>query len=578
MNRVLLIIIVLLGIFTSRAKAYQVFVKDSDQQYLTLENGKEYTTGKTVSFKILQDVPEKTGYTIGILAVKKTTQETIEVTKKTNYSFVMPEDDVDVSIIYTPTIYTIKTDEYVKCNIETATIENNHIPFTVTNRENEGYELTAVKIGTTKLECQQYSGYFSMADFLKNVTLKSTYALIKYDITTDDNITCKKKSATAQETVSFTIKNKTGCTIKCVKINDMPISFENNQASFAMSDYKCKVHITAEYEEAKYTITTDNQTTSNLTEASLNDLIKIYASDLTSSGYELDKILVNGKSITFYKYFCNFLMSDYKSDVEITTQYKPISYKIITGKYVNCEQNSATANDIVNFTVDNLSEDEIFLEKVLVNGKQVEIKDFAGSVKMSDYISDITIEAVYSKYHSIKTANNITEISHSTAQKDEQIQFKINRANAGYEPFVYVNSRRLFSPDSINYTFSMFDNDVDIYVDYQEIVVEEPETQEDNQDESEPEVIKKNRQKAINKIKVYPSLAKEGEIITISLENVDSEYFANSKIIIFDILGKSIKTIDNPQEISKIIMPKGLYKGVFISGDKKIRFDFAILK
>ncbi|MBQ1883508.1 MAG: hypothetical protein II165_00685 [Bacteroidales bacterium] len=130
----------------------------------------------------------------------------------------------------------------------------------------------------------------------------------------------------------------------------------------------------------------------------------------------------------------------------------------------------------------------------------------------------------------------------------------------------------------MGYTFSMFDNDVDIYVDYQEIVIEEPETQEDNQDESEPEVIKKNRQKAINKIKVYPSLAKEGEIITISLENVDSEYLNNSKIIIFEITGKSIKTIDNPQEISKIIMPNGIYKGVFISGVKKIRFDFAILK
>ena len=49
-------------------------------------------------------------------------------------------------------------------------------------------------------------------------------------------------------------------------------------------------------------------------------------------------------------------------------------------------------------------------------------------------------------------------------------------------------------------------------------------------------------------------------------------------IIIFEITGKSIKTIDNPQEISKIIMPNGIYKGVFISGDKKIRFDFAILK
>ena len=577
MNRVVLILIVLLGIFTSRANAYQVFVKDTDQQYVQLTNGTEYAAGKTVSIQ-LANAPEKTGYTIGILAVKKSTQEPIEVTKKTKYSFIMPEDDVDVSIIYTLTIYKIQTDEYVKCEIESATIENNPIPFTVTNRENEGYELTAVKIGNTKLDYEQYAGSFSIADFLKNVTLKATYALIKYEIKTDDNITCKKKSATIQETVSFTIKNKTGCTIKSVKINNTPISFENNQASFAMADFKRDVEITAEYEEIKYTITTDNHTRTNLTEGRYSDLIKIYADDLTNSGYELDKIFINGTSITIYKYFYNFFMSSYKSDIEITTQYKPISYKIKTGENVVCEQTSASVDDIVSFTVDDLSADESYLEKVLVNGQQVDFENFAGTIKMSDYISNITIEAVYDKYHSIKTDENVADISHTTAQKDEPIQFKINPAAEGFEPWVYVNSRRLYSEDNINYSFSMFDNDVNIYVEYQEIVIEEPDTQDDNDHETEPEIIKKKKPTALNKVKTYPSLAKEGEIITISLENIDSEYLTDSKIIICNITGKVMKTIDNPQEMIKLTLPQGLYKGVLISGDKKFKFDFLITK
>ena len=575
MKRAFLIIIVLLGIFTSRANAYQVFVKDTDQEYVKLTNGAEYAAGKSVSFK-LQNAPQKSGYTIGILAVEKSTQNTIPVTKKTNYSFVMPEDDVEVSIIYTPNNYTIETDDYIKCDFTSATIEDDPIPFTVANREEEGYELTAVKIGTTKLNYENYAGTFSMANFLKNVKLKATYALIKYGITTDENITCKKKSATIQETVTFTIKNKTGYTLKTVKIKDTPISFENNEASFAMADFKCPVHITAEYEEDKYSITTDSHTTTNLTEAVSTDLIKIYADDLTSSGYELEKIFVNGSSVTFYKYFCNFMMGN--ADVEITTQYKPISYKIKTGKYVYCEQNSAIVDDIVNFTVDNLSEDESYLDKVLVNGKQVEIENFAGSIKMSDYISDITIEAYYITYHSIKTDENITEISHSKAQKDELIQFKINPAAEGFEPLVYVNSRRLYSTDNINYSFSMFDNDVDIYVEYQEIVIEEPDSQEENPEEPEPEITKKKKPTALNKVKTYPSLAKEGEIITISLENIDSEYLTDSKIIISNISGRILQTIDNPQETIKLTLPQGLYKGVLISGNKKFTFEFLITK
>ena len=79
-------------------------------------------------------------------------------------------------------------------------------------------------------------------------------------------------------------------------------------------------------------------------------------------------------------------------------------------------------------------------------------------------------------------------------------------------------------------------------------------------------------------MKTYPSLAKEGEIITISLENIDSEYLTDSKIIICNITGKVMKTIDNPQEMIKLTLPQGLYKGVLISGDKKFKFDFLITK
>lgn len=551
---------------------YDVF---KDENITNLSKTKP-TVKDTVRFKI-KDLTSK-GYAFKNILVNgspKISQNLIDSVIMSKYIC-----NIELKAEYEPITFTISTEEYITCNTKTATVESEPIPFAVTDRTSEGYELTKVAIGTKSIPFENYAGSFNMSDFAKDVTISATYTPIKYQITKDENISCRKTTATVEDEITFTIKNlsSSGLILSKVFVNSQEVSFQDYSASFKMSDYICNVNISAEYKPLDYKITTDPNITSDHQFASINDLIKINAKDLTSDGYELEKIFVNGSSVTFYKNFSNFLMSEYKSDVEITTQYKPISYKVKAGRYVFTDKNSATVNDTIFFSIDDLSEDGKIFEYLLVNGKQIDIKTFNDTIYMSDYISDITIEAVYSKYHYIKTDNNITEISHTTAQKDEQIQFKINPANNGYEPFVYVNSRRLFSPDSINYTFAMFDNDVDIYVDYQEIVVEEPETQEDNQAESEPEVIKKNRPKAINKIKVYPSLAKEGEIITISLENVDSEYFANSKIIIFDILGKSIKTFNNPQEISKIIMPKGLYKGVFISGDKKIRFDFAILK
>ena len=552
---------------------HKVCLKDISADAINIKNDTLISYKAIVTLK-----PTKTkGYDIICAAVGKNSNQELELNSN---KFTMPYEDVEITLTYNPITYSISTEEYVNCEINTATVESEPIPFTVTDRTSEGYELTKVAIGTKSIPFENYAGSFNMSDFAKDVTISATYTPIKYQITKDENISCRKTTATAEDEITFTIKNlsSSGLILSKIFVNSQEVSFQDYSASFKMSDYICNVNISAEYKPLDYKITTDPNITSDHQFASINDLIKIYAKDLTSDGYELEKIFVNGSSVTFYKNFSNFQMSEYKSDVEITTQYKPISYKIKAGRYVFTDKNSATVNDTIFFSVDDLSEDGRIFEHILVNGKQIDIKTFNDTIFMSDYISDITIEAVYSKYHSIKTDNNITEISHTTAQKDEQIQFKINRANAGYEPFVYVNSRRIFSPDSINYTFAMFDNDVDIYVDYQEIVIEEPETQEDNQDESEPEVIKKNRQKAINKIKVYPSLAKEGEIITISLENVDSEYLNNSKIIIFEITGKSIKTIDNPQEISKIIMPNGIYKGVFISGVKKIRFDFAILK
>lgn len=385
-------------------------------------------------------------------------------------------------------------------------------------------------------------------------------------------------------TVSFSVTEKDGYEIELSavgKTSNKSIEIKLNKTKYEflmpLEDVELSVNFKLIPPQI-YTITTDNHTTTNLEEASSTDLVKIYAEDLTNTGYELEKIFVNGKSINFYKYFCNFLMSDIKADVEITTQYKPINYKIKTGKNVYTEITTATAADQIEFTVDDRSAEDVILEGVKINGELIEIKDFKGTISMSDYISDITIEAVYAKYNAITTDENITEISHTKAQKGELIQFKIKPANEGFQPLVYVNSNQLLSQDNTNYSFSMFDNDVKITVEYQEIEKEDSDSQPIDNDKQDTEIPQKRKPTALNKVKVYPSVAKEGEYIIVSLENIDTEILTNSQLIICNLAGMKIQTIDNPQNIIKLTLSHGLYKGVLISSDKKYSFEFLITK
>ena len=492
--------------------------------------------------------------------------------------------DVNITAEYELITFNITAEEHVHCNVNTATVESEPIQFTVDNLRDQGYELTKVAIGTKSIPFENFAGSFIMSDFAKDVTIKATYTPIKYNITKDENISCRKTTATVEDSVYFTIKDYSniGLELTRVLINSKPIEYKKEKPGIAMKDYKCDIYISAEYQQLDYKITTDENCITSQQFANINDLIKIYVEDLSQQGYELEKIFVNGSSVTFYKNFCNFMMSDYKSDIEITTQYKPITYKVKTGKYVYTDQNTAIVTDTILFSVDDLSEEGKIFEGILVNGQKVDIKGFNDTIFMRDYVSDITIEAVYSQYSSIITDANITEISNTTAQKGEPIQFSIKPAPIGYAPIVYVNNRVLYSTDSINYSFAMFNNDVEIFVEYQEIIVEEP-SEQDNAENNDPEESKNTRKRIINskernKIKIYPSPAREGEQFVISLENIDTQKIINSQIIIFNTLGKIVTTIDNPQEINRLTLSSGLYKGVFVSGGLLCKFDILITK
>ena len=399
-----------------------------------------------------------------------------------------------------------------------------------------------------------------------------------------DAIVISQTTFSHKDQVKFTINCPSGYT-STITVNEKttqnPITINNNKNDYSFEmpfdDVELSVTFTL-IPPVTYAITTDNHTSTNLTEATNSDLIKIYADDLTTSGYELEKIFLNGQSITFYKYFSNFLMSDYKKDVEITTQYKPIYYKVKTSKYVYSDKNTATVEDTLFVSVDDLTSEGKIFEGVFVNGEKIDFEGFNDTIFMNQYKSEVYIEAVFTKYHSLKTDNNVTEISHTTAQKGDIIQFKIKPANQGYEPLVYVNSRRLTSPDSINYSFSMFDNDVEIYVEYQEIIIEDPDPQENTEEQPEPEIIKKRNPAYKNKITTYPSPAKEGEPVVISLENIDNEQYSDLKIIIFNSVGQIVLTIDNPQLINKISLAQGRYKGVCFNAIKTFKFEFIIIK
>ncbi|MDD6001157.1 MAG: hypothetical protein PUC50_03075 [Bacteroidales bacterium] len=395
--------------------------------------------------------------------------------KNINYSthFVMPAANVTIVTTYTPMNYRITTDDYITANKSTATI-NDQVTFTVADRTSKGFKLEKVLVNNV-----EFSGNsFDMKDYLQNIEIKAVYTPISYTVTPyDQYVSVDKSTATINDVVNVTIADRTSdnYTLNRLLVNDNEIYFNGYTAQISMSYYLTDVTIKAEYSYNNpsntnyYTVTTDEYCSVDKSSAVEGDNVTVTFSN--RPGYNIESASYNGSELSISDYQSIFTMP--AVNVSITTEYTPISYSVTPyDQFISVDKSSPTINDIVNITITDRTSENYTLNRLLVNGNEISFNGYTAQLSMSDYLSDVTIQAEYTykdpsntTYYTITTNEYCSVDKYSVAEGDV-VTVYINQRE-GYSVNVYYNGAWLTS----NYqaSFSMPAEDVYIYAEYTEI-------------------------------------------------------------------------------------------------------------
>ena len=361
-------------------------------------------------------------------------------------TFTMPAANVTIATTYTKIDYTITADQYSTPNKTTANV-GDEITVTFTNRD--GYNLTSATYNGNPLTITNNTASFTMP--AANVSIATTYTPIEYNVTVGEYVTANKTKATINDQVSFTVADRTadGYQLDKVLINNTEFS----GTTFNMADYLTDVTITAVYSKINYSIITDEYSSADKNNANVGDKINVNFSNIP--GHYIFRAVCNGNELIVEDYGSWFTMP--AENAYVATSYLPIEYNITAGEYVTANKAKATINDQVSFTVADRTADDYQLNKVLINNTEISGTSF----NMADYLTDVTITAVYSKI-----GYTITSDVYSTPSK--------TKANVGDEITVTFSKRDGYNLTSATYNgtaltivdyksqFTMPDEDVEI--------------------------------------------------------------------------------------------------------------------
>ncbi|MBP5502492.1 MAG: hypothetical protein J6Y24_06860 [Bacteroidales bacterium] len=299
-----------------------------------------------------------------------------------NASFTMPAENVTIATTYTKIDYTITADQYSTPNKTTANVGDE---ITVTFAKRDGYNLTSATYNGTALNITNNAASFTMP--AANVTIATTHTKIDYTITADQYSTPNKTTANVGDEITVTFAKRDGYNLTSATYNGTALNISNNTASFTMP--AANVTIATTYTKIDYTITADQYSTPNKTTANVGDEITVTFAN--REGYNLTSATYNGNSLTITNNTASFTMP--AANVSIATTYTPIEYNVTAGEYITANKSKATINDQVSFTVADRTADGYQLNKVLINNTEISGTSF----NMADYLTDVTITAMYSK-------------------------------------------------------------------------------------------------------------------------------------------------------------------------------------
>ena len=167
--------------------------------------------------------------------------------------------------------------------------------------------------------------------------------------------------------MSFYIKDRTsegytfdGVTVVGSGQNPITLTNNNNVYTFTMPAEDVTISVTYSSTPINYTITTDDYSIADKTEAREGETVNVTFKD--RAGYNLTSATYNGTALTITNNASQFTMP--AANVTISTTHTPIEYNITAGEFVTVDKTKATINDQVSFTVEDRTNNGYKLEEV----------------------------------------------------------------------------------------------------------------------------------------------------------------------------------------------------------------------
>ena len=454
------------------------------------------------------------------------------------YNYSSMRIDAEYSLIN----YNIVAGKNVTVDKSTAT-KNDWVNITYQNRIDEGYMFDYFLVNGEKIQ----STSFVMWNYLHDVEVEVVYAPIAYNIVADDFITIAKKTATVEDIINFTVKDRTteGYQLDKVFVNN--VEFSGN--SFAMKDYMQNIEIKATYTPIQYNIVADGFVTVDKSTAFVTDNVTFSVKDRTAEGYKLDKILVNNAEFSGN----SFAMKDYLKNVEIKAFYTPIQYNVVAGDFVTVEKTTATVDDKVSFSVKDRTSEGYKLDKVLVNDVDVSRTSF----DMKNYLKDVEVKAIYSKIDYPITTDNSVTIDKTTANIGDEITITVKEKD-GYTPRLIINGEEVKLSGN-QYVYTVTSDKIDFKVVYEE---------------NKPTPISEIPSVDNIAVSVFPNPTIKGEKFNINIEGKAD--FNCAEILIYDSMGRLAKRLQNVSNHNEIDLLSGIYNGVFVNKGVKKTFRIVV--
>jgi len=284
-----------------------------------------------------------------------------------------------------------------------------------------------------------------------------------YSITAGNGITVQKTAKTG-ETVEAVIASKVGYTIGAVKLNGTSLTLNGSKVSFEMP--ATNSILTVEYKPIEYTVTYSGHIINvSKSKVTVNDKLTFEAEN--ENGRTVTTT-VNGTEIKSDNFKYSINIADYitksTTSIKLDATWANIVYKITSSVNVTVSANTATIDDLVEFTVEDKKGYKPYVE---ANGEWIPTEGNKGSFWMKKFAKDVYITATYDELisYNITTDEGITATSSQATMQDAVYLYYTEKE--GYYCKMYANNKLIDCYDGVGYLYMKdFCEDVHVSITY----------------------------------------------------------------------------------------------------------------